>query len=51
VHKQEAEYFEQFPLLNMKEEPPEGEEKSNSNATPLSEGLQKIPYGLFILQW
>jgi len=42
AHKQEAEYFEKFPLLNMKEESPKEEEKSNSNATTLSEPLQKI---------
>ena len=42
AHIQEAKYFEQFPLLNMKEDPPEEEKNSNSNAIPLSEGLQKI---------
>ena len=42
AHIQEAEYFEQFPLLNMKEDLPEAEKNSNSNAIPLSEPLQKI---------
>ena len=42
THKQEAEYFEKFPLLNMKEDLPEGEKNTNSNATALSGPLQKI---------
>ena len=42
AHIQEAKYFEQFPLLNMKEDPPEAEEKPNSNAIGLSEPLRKI---------
>ena len=42
ANKQEAKYFEQFPLLNMKEESSEEGEKSNSNATPLSPALEKI---------